>query len=74
MNFSQGITKLFAFLFLVINLLVVTARVLGAALPSEGEIAFASNRDGNFEIYVMDVEKGIPINLTHSPTDDWWPA
>lgn len=39
--------------------------------PSEPEhILFTSERSGNFEIYVMDVESGKVTNLTNHPADD----
>jgi dipeptidyl aminopeptidase/acylaminoacyl peptidase len=41
---------------------------------SDGQIAFATNRDGNYEIYVMDVSGGNPVNLTNAPGDDRSPA
>lgn len=44
------------------------------ALPELGPdgslIAFHSNRDGNFEIYVMGLDGGQPRNLTHTPDRD----
>jgi len=39
------------------------------------QTAFASNRDGNWEIYVMDAEDGRQVNLSNSPsTNDLRPA
>jgi dipeptidyl aminopeptidase/acylaminoacyl peptidase len=38
------------------------------------KIAFASNRDGNFEIYLMDTNGDCQINLTNDPADDEYPA
>jgi Tol biopolymer transport system component len=37
-------------------------------------IAFASNRDGNFEIYIMDADGSRQTNLTNSPTADEYPS
>ena len=43
--------------------------------PDGQQIAFASNRDGNFEIYVMDAEgTGVPVNLTNNAAVDRDPA
>jgi TolB protein len=36
-------------------------------------IAFSSNRDGNYEIYIMNSDGTDPIRLTDSPTNDWSP-
>ena len=35
--------------------------------PDSTRIAFTTNRDGNAEIYVMDVNSGELINLTNNP-------
>ena len=34
------------------------------------KIAFTSNRDGNYEIYVMNSDGSEQINLTNNPADD----
>jgi TolB protein len=49
--------------------LVGAARVLGASLPSGGEIAFISDRGGLSGIYLMDVALGIlqPVRLGGMP-------
>jgi Tol biopolymer transport system component len=39
-----------------------------------GKIAFTSNRDGNPEIYVMNVDGSDVTRLTNDPGWDWWPA
>lgn len=41
--------------------------------PSADRIAFASNRDGNFEIYLMNVDGGGLTRLTHAGGDDLQP-
>lgn len=45
-----------------------------AAASSMGRIAFASDRDGNFEIYVMDADGGGQIRLTESAGEDYGPT
>ena len=46
--------------------------------PDGTRIAFQSNRDGNFDIYVMAADGANPINLTNHPAEDsdpaWGPA
>ncbi|MCA9953672.1 MAG: PD40 domain-containing protein [Anaerolineales bacterium] len=48
--------------------------------PDDSQIAFVSNRDGNDEIYVMDVilepfaSSANPVNLTNNPAKDFEPA
>jgi TolB protein len=39
-----------------------------------GEIALESNRTGNWEIFLLDLQTGIVRNLTHDRADDFTPA
>ncbi len=41
---------------------------------AHGTIAFASNRDGNSEIYVMNADGSSPTRLTTSPASDSFPV
>jgi Tol biopolymer transport system component len=67
---------------LVIAVLSVSAVALvGVKKPAEatmpganGKIAFASNRDGNYEIYTMNADGSGLVNLTNHPADDRSPA
>ena len=45
-----------------------------AEAPTKQQIAFYSNRDGNFEIYVMDVDGNNPRRLTINPAIDAGPS
>jgi Tol biopolymer transport system component len=38
-----------------------------------GRVAFASNRDGDFEIYVLNLASGALTQLTHNEANDWSP-
>ena len=42
--------------------------------PDGSLLAFASNRSGNFEIYVRRVEGGQEVNVTDDPAEDFQPA
>lgn len=42
--------------------------------PNSRQVAFLSERDGNSEIYLADVETGDLLNLTNSPAFDAFPA
>jgi len=42
--------------------------------PHASRIAFMSNRDGDWEIYIMDRDGGNLINLTNSPGNDGVPV
>ncbi|MCZ6677891.1 MAG: hypothetical protein O7E52_11645, partial [Candidatus Poribacteria bacterium] len=55
--------------------ILIIVFALAAFVPSSpAQIAFCSNRDGNFEIYVMDANGNKPVNLTRHPGDDFAPA
>ena len=42
--------------------------------PDGTKIAFNSDRDGNFEVYVMDADGSNQTRLTNNPADDGGPA
>jgi TolB protein len=42
--------------------------------PGTGELAFQSKRDGNWEIYALDIDTHLAHNLTRSPADDLNPS
>ena len=45
---------------------------MGPTFSTDGyKIAFYSNRDGNGEIYIMNVDGSEQVNLTNNPADDW---
>ena len=59
----------------IVVMLVVGAWPAPAAVPgANGMIAFASRRDGNYEVYVMEAEGSGQTNLTNSPGFDSDPA
>src|SRR5262245_3037424 len=45
-----------------------------ATAASPGKIAFASDRDGNLEIYSMDGDGGAQTRLTQNSAEDYQPA
>jgi len=48
---------------------------IGAAYSPDGSrVAFASNRDGNFEIYVVDADGGQPVRVTNTEANETEPA
>ena len=47
---------------------------LMVAVDAQAQIAFSSNRDGNYEIYVMDINGDNPQNLTNHPHADINPS
>ena len=47
---------------------------LMVAVNAQAQIAFVSNRDGNFEIYVMGINGKNQRRLTKNRGDDWSPS
>ena len=60
------------FLFASIAVLGLTPMMV--CVDAQARIAFMSDRDWNWEIYVMDNDGGNPRNLTNNPVDDWNPS
>ena len=61
------------------HLILASVVVLGLtplmlAVDAQGQIAFTSNRDGDYEIYVMDINGGNPQKLTNHPHPDIDPS
>ena len=56
----------------IVVVLVLTP--LMAVVDTQGQIAFVSDRDGNPEIYVMDIDGKNQQRLTNNPNDDWNPS
>ncbi|KKL25814.1 hypothetical protein LCGC14_2401530 [marine sediment metagenome] len=46
----------------------------GSTAALKGKIAFASDRDGNNDIYVMSADGTNQVNLTNNAANDWEPA
>ena len=61
------------------HLILVSVVVLGltplmVCVDAQARIAFVSHRDGNPEVYVMDIDGHNPRNLTNNPGKDWSPS
>ena len=67
--------KLFAFFF-CISLVLFNAGVYcsWAKAPDSAKIVFASNRSGNFDIYLMNPDGGGVVKLTDNPAGDFQPV
>jgi dipeptidyl aminopeptidase/acylaminoacyl peptidase len=60
---------------LLVGALVLPPPLAQAAFPgANGRIAFASDRDGNVEVYVMNADGTAQTNVTDNPADDSDPA
>lgn len=57
-----------------IALSILIVLVHGVFAASAGEIAFESARNGNWDIYLLDLQTEATRNLTHDPADDFTPA
>ena len=53
---------------------LVLTSLLMVCVDAQAQIAFSSERDGNWEIYVMDVDGGNQQNLSNNPNDDRDPS
>ena len=42
--------------------------------PNGGQVAFASNRTGNWDIFLIDVAGGQPVQVTNDPSDEIHPS
>jgi Tol biopolymer transport system component len=45
-----------------------------AGTSQSDQLAFQSDREGNWEIYLLDINRGLTHNLTRNPADDLGPA
>ena len=66
----------FCFLLCVLTLILAATQVSSvfAKAPSTAKIVFASTRDGNSEIYIMNPDGSKPVNLTRHPSRDLAPV
>ena len=62
------------YLILVVVILTLAACGGEPAPTARGRIAFASDRDGNWEVYVMNADGSGQTNLTNNPASDSDPA
>jgi Tol biopolymer transport system component len=75
MNFDKLLFIFSVILIFSIALTSLPTQKVMAAFPGDnGKIAFASDRDGDYEIYVMDANGSNVVQLTSNSVDDWAPA
>ena len=60
--------------FILAGVVVLGLVLLTVDVDAQAQIAFMSDRDGNWEIYVMDADGDNQRNLTNSPSDDTHPS
>ncbi len=74
-HWNYRLTKWLLVVGLLTTVLMFNACECGTTPPlAQGKIAFDSDRDGNWEIYVMDADGSNPTNLTNNPAEDHFPA
>lgn len=61
------------FMITICMALILSAFLIGEGIPGEGQLAFASSRD-NLDIYLLDIARGIQINLTNTPINEYQPV
>jgi hypothetical protein len=61
-------------LILVMSISLVAVFSSGGCTTIKGKIAFTSDRDGNFEIYIMNVDGSGQVNLTNDLARDEHPS
>ena len=59
--------------FILAGVVVLVLTLLMVAVDARAQIAFSSDRNGDFEIYVMDVDGGNLQNLTNNRSSDRFP-
>ena len=60
--------------FILAIVIVLVLTLVMVDVNAQARIVFSSNRDGNWEIYVMDADGGNQQNLTNNPNDDRYPS
>ena len=60
--------------FILAIVVTLSLTPLMAVVDAQGQIAFVSERDGNYEIYVMDADGGNQRRLTNNSDGDWSPS
>lgn len=58
----------------LVGVVVLDLMLLMVCVDAGAQVAFSSDRDGNFEIYVMDADGGNLQNLTNNRDSDGSPA
>ncbi len=66
--------RLFVFLCLGLGLVLSPAPQISAQAPTTAKIAFSSNRDGNWEIYLMNPDGSQQKRLTQNTVNDFGPV
>jgi Tol biopolymer transport system component len=71
----RQIARLVVPVMILILIILLALFIVGSLLPnSSGQLAFESNLDGNWDIYILDIYRNILFNLTRHPADDLGPA
>ena len=60
--------------FILASVIVLGLTPIMVCVDVQAQIAFASHRDGNSEIYVMNINGGNQRRLTNNPDNDSYPS
>ncbi len=74
MPIAKLITRLCLFAVLLCAALVIPVVGVSRAVLKVNEIAYISEKDGNAEIYLLDLNNGLEMNLTKNSADDYSPV
>jgi Tol biopolymer transport system component len=69
---TKQIVRLTVFVILPLFAVMLAAILIGQGQPDD-RLAFASNRTGDFEIYLYDLRTSVIANISRSPGDDSYP-
>ena len=72
MQLKQTLRYIMLSCVLLLSVAVLLINVQAQA-PQKAQIVFQSWRDGNYEIYVMDINRKTPRKLTNNPAHDVQP-
>ncbi len=73
-GFRGWTLRMLASSILLVLLLLLSVQVIGRLLPRTGEIAFMGRQDLNWDIYVLDLQRGIVDRVTYDLGNNRYPA
>lgn len=70
-SYAKLVVVTFSLIMTLVCVALVSSRYL---VPSSELIALTSNKNGNWDIYLMDIDHALLSNLTRNPSDDFVPT
>jgi Tol biopolymer transport system component len=72
--FNLVLIVVLVFIFTACTIPKTAAETTAAVTTAIGKIAYISYRDGNSEIYIMNVDGSEQVRLTNNPAEGWGPT